>query len=208
MANTKISQLTELSAASIDDLLVIVDDPSGTPVTKKITEKSLTNSRKLMSIVAAGNFSMTAGTSAQPVFASTGDVFTLEGSTTYEFEAQLFITKSGTTCTTAFGIALGGGASITSMKYIARVQNSAKNTTGTADNIIWVDTNTATVLNATTTGDNAIYIKGILRTNAGGTFTPQITFSATPTSPVMVADSFMKFIKVGTSSENTIGSVA
>lgn len=42
MADTKISDLTELLAVSADDLFVIVDDPSGTPETKKITVENLT----------------------------------------------------------------------------------------------------------------------------------------------------------------------
>lgn len=37
----KISELTALSNASGDDLLAIVDDPSGTPETKKITVANL-----------------------------------------------------------------------------------------------------------------------------------------------------------------------
>lgn len=41
MADTKISALTELTTPDPNDLLVIVDDPSGTPVTKKITATNL-----------------------------------------------------------------------------------------------------------------------------------------------------------------------
>lgn len=37
----KISELTALTAVSGDDLLVIVDDPAGTPVTKKVTVANL-----------------------------------------------------------------------------------------------------------------------------------------------------------------------
>ena len=37
MADQKISDLTAAEAATADDLVVIVDDPSGTPVTKKLT---------------------------------------------------------------------------------------------------------------------------------------------------------------------------
>ena len=37
MADQKISDLTAAGAATADDLVVIVDDPSGTPVTKKLT---------------------------------------------------------------------------------------------------------------------------------------------------------------------------
>lgn len=42
MADTKISDLTELSAVMDQaDLLAIVDDPSGTPVTKKLQKRNL-----------------------------------------------------------------------------------------------------------------------------------------------------------------------
>jgi hypothetical protein len=37
----KISELTALTSISGDDLLVIVDDPSGTPTTKKVTVANL-----------------------------------------------------------------------------------------------------------------------------------------------------------------------
>lgn len=40
MADKKISQLTSLSTTAAPDLLLIVDDPNGTPVSKKITIKS------------------------------------------------------------------------------------------------------------------------------------------------------------------------
>jgi len=208
MADVKITELTELTAIAPEDLVVLVDDVAGTPTTKKATEKSLYNARKLMSIVPAANFALGTGTSVQSAFPTSGDVFTLEGSTTYEFEGEYFITKSGTTCTTGLAFALAGGASITSMKYIAQAQNVAKNTTGATIGSVWSDQVAATVINATASTDVAIKFKGIIRMNAGGTLTPQIIFSAAPTSPVMVADSFIKFTKIGTNVEDTIGAVA
>ena len=206
MADIKISELTALTTIAPTDLLPFVSDPAGTPATKKITENEFVNSRKLVSIVPAGDFALTAGSSAQNAFPTTGDVFTMAASTTYEFEGMYFITKSGTTCTTALSFALGG--SITSIKYVAEVQNVAKNTTGATHGSAWVDRAAATVVNATATTALYIKFKGIIRTNGAGTLTPQITFSATPTSPVMVADSFISFKKIGTSTENTIGAVA
>ena len=41
MANEKITELTALTTPDAADLLAIVDDPSGTPVTKKITVANL-----------------------------------------------------------------------------------------------------------------------------------------------------------------------
>lgn len=41
MANVKISELTAATAATPDDLIVLVDDPSGTPVTKKLSVAAL-----------------------------------------------------------------------------------------------------------------------------------------------------------------------
>lgn len=41
MADQRISELTELTTPAGEDLLVIVDDPTGTPVTKKIKIENL-----------------------------------------------------------------------------------------------------------------------------------------------------------------------
>lgn len=208
MAETKISELTELTTITEDDLLVIVDDPAGTPATKKATVETLLNSRHLYSIVPAANHSLTAGTGVQSAFPTSGDVFTLEGSTTYLFEGAYYITKSGTTCTTAMAFALGGGASITSIKYVATAQNVAKNTTGATFGGAWIDQVSTTVVNATASTDVYIQFKGMIRMNAAGTVTPQVDFSAAPTSPVMTANSYIRFTKIGSNTENTQGSVA
>src|SRR6185295_9769716 len=42
MADTKGSALTALTALTTDDLFIVVDDPGGTPVTKKITVANVT----------------------------------------------------------------------------------------------------------------------------------------------------------------------
>lgn len=50
MADAKISALTALTSASADDIIPIVDDPGGSPVTKKITIANLAASVKLGSL--------------------------------------------------------------------------------------------------------------------------------------------------------------
>ena len=204
----KITELTASSSILGTDVIPFVSDPAGTPLTKKLTYKTFMDQRTLLSIVPAANFTLGVGTAVQSALPTTGDVFTLEAATSYLFEGQYFITKSGTTCTTGLAFALGGGASITSMKYNAIAQNVAKNTTGATLGAVWVDQVAAVVVNATATTDVSIQFRGIIRMNAAGTVTPQIIFSAAPTSPVMVADSYVRFTKIGTNTENTIGTVS
>lgn len=208
MANVKITELSAITTTVNTDVLPIVSDPGGTPITKKITAKDFSNYRRLFSIVPAGNFSLTAGTSLQAAFPTTGDTFTLLGSTTYRFEGKYYITKSGTTTTIALSFVLGGGASITSIHYVADTQNVAVNTTGAVLGSVWVDQVAATVVGATASTAAYIRFGGLIRMNAGGTVVPSIQFSAAPTTPVMVADSYIIFDAIGTNTENILGSVA
>lgn len=206
MTNVKITEYIELTDPAEIDLLEVVDDPGGTPTSKKVTVKSLLDTRQNYSIVGA-DFSLTVGTGVQPAFPTTGDVFTLEAGTTYEFEGSYFIDKSGTTCTTAMAFALGGGASITSIAYQATAQNVAANTTGAVLGAAWVNQVASTVINATATTAVQIDFKGIIRMNAAGTVTPQIQFSAAPTAPTMKVNSRISFTKIGTTN-HVLGNVA
>lgn len=208
MADVKITALTEIVTLDETDILPVVDDPAGTPATKKMTVKTLLDKRLNFSIVPAGGFALGTGITVQSAFPTAGDVFTLAALTTYEFEGMYLITKSGTTCTIGLAFALAGGATITSMLYSAIAQSVAANTTGQVQDSAYVNQVAATVINATSATNVWIKFKGIIRMNAGGTVTPQIIFSAAPTSPVMAPDSWIKFTPIGTNTENTKGVVA
>jgi hypothetical protein len=63
----KISELTALTSISGDDLLVIVDDPSGTPTTKKVTVANLLGNSSANVVIqnvtpANGTITVTKGT--------------------------------------------------------------------------------------------------------------------------------------------------
>jgi hypothetical protein len=66
----------------------------------------------------------------------------------------------------------------------------------------------STVINAAATTALAISFKGLIRINVAGTLTPQINFSGVATVPVMKANSYIKFTKIGTNTENLIGNIA
>jgi hypothetical protein len=188
MADVKITELTVITPVLETDVLL--------------------DTRLNYSIVPAGGFALGTGTSVQSAFPTAGDVFTLAALTTYEFEGMYLITKSGTTCTVGLALALAGGASITSILYNAIAQSVAANTTGTTQDSAYITQVAATVINATSSTNVWIKFKGIIRMNAGGTVTPQIIFSAAPTTPVMAADSWIKFTPIGTNTENIKGVVA
>ena len=85
MANVKISELSEALSVTPDDLFVIVDDPSGSPVTKKVSLATL--SASMTTVVSLGSVSGTINTDA-----STGDIF------------DLTITASGTIANPTNGV--------------------------------------------------------------------------------------------------------
>jgi hypothetical protein len=159
----------------------------------------------MYSIVASGGFALGTGTGAQSAFDTPGDVWTLAANTTYEFEWIIRITKSGTTCTLSAGFALGGGGSVTSVIINAIGGSGASGNAG----VIWGYVNIGGGQVTVTSATNALVtLKGLIRMNAGGTVTPQITFSASPTSPVMAAGSHIKFTKWNSDVTNTRGTVA
>jgi len=99
MADKKITELTELTTPAFEDLLPIVDDPSGTPETKKITLNTLKDNifidtRIATKIVAAdgsGDYSdIQSAIDSLP--AGGGLVFIKDG--TYTINSPITITKS------------------------------------------------------------------------------------------------------------------
>lgn len=202
--DTKITELTVVTPVETD-IFPVVSDPAGTPVTKKTTLKSILDTRLNYSLVGT-DFTLTAGTGAQAAFPTTGDVFTLLANTTYEVEGVYYISKSGTTCTTSLLFPLTTATS-TFLGLNVMAFNAAANTTTATLSGTWITQLTATVINSTASGEVAIKFKGLLRIGTSGTVTPQIQFSATPTTPLMKAGSYIKFTPIGTTN-NTQGSFA
>ncbi len=161
----------------------------------------------MYSIVPSGGFALSTAAGVQSCFPTSGDVWTLAGTTTYAFEGFYHIQKATNSVSVAMAFALGG--SITSIKYTAWAQNVAVNTTGATVAATYVDRVATTIVNAASTAHTQIHFSGIIRTNAAGTVTPQIDFSGTAAgTPTMMQDSYIMFTPIGTNTQNTVGNVA
>jgi hypothetical protein len=135
-------------------------------------------------------------TSGQSIF---GAGITLAGSTTYEFEMVIAVACSGTT-TAIKRMLFAGTATITSISYLAHYTHSATSVaTAATTGAVWHATATNSNLGATSTTNYSRYlIKGIVRINASGTFSPSLSWSAAPgAAPVVQARSYAKFTPIG-----------
>jgi len=155
------------------------------------------------------DFTLSAASGVQTCFPSTADVWTLSASTAYEIEGHYFMTTGTTSKTTGIAFALGGGASVTLINISVIGANVVANATATAQGMASMQQVASTVVTAaSTTAGVDIYFKGRIYMNAGGTVTPQINFSANPGGTnLMKAGSFIQFVKLGTNTFHTQGSV-
>lgn len=212
MADAKLSSLTAITAWAKTTLLALVEDPAGTPISKKgAISDFLSNGNWVvpaMEISApSADRTLTAGSGVQTVLPTTQDIITVLGSTTYLFDGQYILNTGGTTHTTAMAFALAGGASVTSFEYLAMLWTAAANTISTAQSTTHVSGVASKVLNATSTAVwTLIQFRGVARINAGGTITPQIAFSANPTGTnLLKVGSYIRFTPIGAGSFTLAG---
>lgn len=144
---------------------------------------------------------------AQPFFSTAQDVLTVSASTSYEFEANISMSRAAGTTSHTIGILFGGTATFTSIGYVADTTSTTGNVLGTTSSIFGVVATTTVVTAASTTAteNNVIKLKGIMRINVAGTIIPQFIFSAAPGGvPTIRANSYFKLTPLGT---NTVASV-
>lgn len=147
--------------------------------------------------------------SAQKVFNSpTNGAITLDAATTYMFEGVYYITRAlGTTSHTLSTLfALGG--TLTSITYTADTTSTTGNTLGAVSRIYGTSSTGVVVTAASTsaTENITVVLKGIVRTNAAGTFTPQIQYSSAPGgAPTILKNSYFRVVPLGTSSVASVG---
>jgi hypothetical protein len=127
------------------------------------------------------------------------------------FEAVYYVTRSAGSTSHTLSTLFALSGTLTSMTYTADTTSTSGNTLGAVSRIYGTGA-TATVVTAastSTTENITVVLKGIIKTNAGGTFTPQIQYSAAPGgAPTVLANSYIKLIPLGTSAAASIGSWA
>jgi hypothetical protein len=144
---------------------------------------------------------------AQNVFGTPNGI-TLLSDTTYEFEAEYYITRAAGTTSHTTGISFAGTATLASINYLALVSNPTGNILGTVSAIRGVAaTNTVlTAANTAATENIRISLKGTIRVTTGGTFIPQFQYSAAPGgAPTINKDSFIKLRPIGDAGVGQIG---
>ena len=146
---------------------------------------------------------------AQKVFNSpTNGAITLDATTTYMFEGVYYISRGLGSNSHTLSTLFATGGTLTSITYTADTTSTASNILGTVSRIYGTAA-TATVVTAASTATNeqiTVVLKGMVRTNAAGTFTPQIQYSSAPGgAPTILKNSYFRMIPVGTSSVASVG---
>lgn len=202
MANQKITELGEKTAIEQDDLIVVVEDPAGSPVTKKL---GLTKLASGLWSAPSSDVTLSASSSAQAAFGAAQDTLTVESSTTYFFEALYYMTTGTTTHTKSTLFA--GTATFTACHYMSAAWNGVDLAINTTPSFKMNNVATEMVVIATSTAASAeIWLRGVMRINAGGTLIPQIKFSANPTGTnLMKTGSFFQMFPAGSSSAQSVG---
>lgn len=160
-------------------------------------------------IIAVSNAAVVAlvnnSTSAQNIFPAANDLLTVEAATTYLMIGRIGFNTGATDHVTSLGFALTT-ATLTSIAYVSDTISSAAATLATPQRKR-IETNNATAVCATSTAvQTDITLSGIMRVNAAGTITPQVTFSAGPTGTCETdADSFLYLVKLGSNTFAALG---
>lgn len=168
-----------------------------------VTEGKTASLFKILTATATGADSL----SAQPWFPTAGAV-SVAASTTYQFEGMLCMGRSAGVVSHTTSLLFNGTATLTNITYVAMVKTGDATANG-ALNATRIATNAATVVKAASvsaTEQTTIWVKGTVRVNAAGTFTPQFSYSAAPGgAPTIAISTYFRMTPIGAGSVTTQG---
>jgi hypothetical protein len=178
----------------------------GTP---QASQRGVLNTTHFM--VLAADYLANDSSAAQKVFnigTSGAGAVTLPNSTAYFMEAVYYITRSvggnPHTLSTLFAVS----SALTGITYTADTTSTTGNTLGSVSRIYGTAATAVVVTAASTSASEniTVTIRGIVRTNAATTFTPQIQYSSAPGgAPTILTNSYIRLTPIGTNAVTFVG---
>jgi hypothetical protein len=162
-------------------------------------------------MVLAADYLANDNSSAQKVFnigTSGLGAISLPSGTSYFMEAVYYITRgvgsNSHTLSTLFAVS----SALTGITYTADTTSTAGNALGAVSRIYGTATTAVAVTGASTTSNEniTVVIRGIVRTNAATTFTPQIQYSSAPGgAPTVLTNSYIRLTPIGNNAVTFVG---
>nr|MBA2707352.1 hypothetical protein [Gemmatimonadaceae bacterium] len=167
----------------------------------------------LESVLSADSAHITDATTAQALFPSTQDAFTVASAKTYRMRCAFRLANAGT-AVASVSFLIGGTAVLGSVRWFSVGSISATdltNTTTLTSN--WHNAATAAIIMAAnafgTAHYNTAFIDGTIRVTTTGTIIPQIQWSFAPGDATTVRHgSFCRLEPIGSDAVTVVGSVA
>ena len=147
---------------------------------------------------------------AQDLFAVPNGI-NLAAATTYSFEGQYLINRTSGTNAHTMSILFALGGTLISISYLASVSviTSGTLTAGSATTRYYNNNISSLVITPSTSSANefvTVDIRGIIRSDTAGTFTPQISYSVLPGgTPELLSNSYFRVTPIGNSGFSSLG---
>jgi len=178
----------------------------GTP---QASNRGVLNTSHFM--VLAVDYTANDSASAQKVFnlgTSSAGAIALPASTAYFMEAVYYITRSVGTNSHTLSTLFSVSSALTGITYTADTTSTTGNTLGAVSRIYATGAGAVAVTGASTTATEniTVMLRGIVRTNAATTFTPQIQYSSAPGgAPTILTNSYVRLTPIGTNAVTYVG---
>jgi hypothetical protein len=193
---------TALAGAIEYDGVVLYGTPQG-------SQRGVLNTTHFM--VLSADYLANDSSAAQKVFnigTSGAGAVTLPASTAYFMEAVYYITRGVGTTSHTLSTLFAVSSALTGITYTADTTSTTGNTLGAVSRIYGTAATAVAVTAASTsaTENITVIIRGIVRTNAATTFTPQIQYSSAPGgAPTILTNSYIRLTPIGTNAVTFVG---
>lgn len=162
-------------------------------------------------MVLASDYIGSDSSTAQKVFnlgTGAAGAITLPGSTAYFMEAVYYITRSVGSNSHNLSTLFALSSALTGITYTAETTSTTGNTLGAVSRIYGTAASAVAVTGASTssTENITVVIRGIVRTNASTTFTPQVKYDVAPGgAPTFLTNSYIRLTPIGTNAVTYVG---